>query len=143
MNKSFIEVPLLIVGRLFLSAIFLWSGVGKVMDFSGTQSYMESKGMPLVTLFLLGAIAFEILGGLSVLLGFKARWGALLLVSFLIPTTLLFHSFWAVEEARQSVETIQFMKNTAILGGLLLMVSTGAEKISIDALLKRRKTTLK
>ena len=63
-------------GRVFLSAIFLSSGFGKITDWSKTHQMMDGKGMPAVPLFLAGAIAFEILGGLSLLLGFFGRVGA-------------------------------------------------------------------
>src|SRR5829696_5340341 len=76
-------------GRILLSAIFLFSALGKIMDWSGTAHHMEQEGMAMVPVFLAGAIAFELLGGLSVLLGLLARYGVWLLIFFLIPTTLI------------------------------------------------------
>lgn len=125
------------VARVLIAAIFLWSGFGKITGFAGTTEYMAAKGMPLPALFLLGAIVFEIVGGLSVLAGFKARWGALLLIAFLIPTTFIFHAFWAVDAASQRIETIQFMKNLAILGGLLMVLANDAGPLGIDGMVKR------
>lgn len=122
----------LIIARLFISAIFLMSGFGKIFDFSGTAGYMEAHGIPIASLFLLGAIIFELLGGFSILLGYKANWGAVLLIIFLIPTTLIFHGFWRVEEEAQRMETIQFMKNLAILGGLFFVYSFGSGSLSLD-----------
>ena len=138
MNKNTINSIILVAGRVLISAIFLRSGFGKIMDFSGTADYMGTMGMPLPALFLLGAIVFEIVGGFSLILGFRARWGAALLIAFLIPTTFIFHAFWAVEEARQQMETIQFMKNMAILGGLFTLFVHGAEQASLDACLRNR-----
>lgn len=119
-------VPLM--ARIMLSAIFMMSGFGKIMDFGGTQQYMASHGMPLTALFLLGAIVFELCGGASVLLGFKARWGAIALIIFLIPTTLIFHTAFS-----ERLQVIMFMKNLAILGGLLMVAYYGSGPKSLDA----------
>ena len=122
-----------VVGRILLALIFLMSGVGKIADWSGTAGYMEFKGMPLVPLFLVGAIVLEVAGSLSVILGFKARLGALALIVFTIPTTLIFHAFWAVGAEQQQIEMIMFMKNLGLTGGLLMVMAFGAGPLSIDA----------
>ena len=119
-------IPLL--GRILMSSIFLMSGFGKIADFTGTQQSMASREMPLTALFLVCAIILEIGGGLSVLLGYKARWGALALVVFLFPTTLIFHTNFS-----EQVQIIMFMKNVAILGGLFMVVGFGPGNISVDA----------
>lgn len=121
-----------LVGRGLLSLIFLLSGFGKIADWSGTAGYMASKNMPAVPFFLLGAILLEIGGGLSVLTGYKARWGALALIFFLIPASLIFHNFWAYEGMEQKMQMINFLKNLSIMGGLLMVVANGAGPISID-----------
>lgn len=118
-------VPL--IARILIAAIFLMAGTQKVFDFSGTQQYMASKGMPLTALFLVGAILAELGGGLSVLLGLKARWGATALFLFLIPTTLIFHTEFSVQ-----LQVIMFMKNLAIMGGLLMVAYFGPGPVSID-----------
>lgn len=117
-----------LIARILLAQIFLASGWGKIWNFAGTQEYMASHGMPLTALFLLGAIAFEIGGGLSVLTGYKAQWGAIALVIFLIPTTLIFHTAFS-----DRMQVIQFMKNSAIIGGLLMVACYGAGALSLDA----------
>ncbi len=121
-----------VAGRALLALIFVLSGFGKIFDWSGTAAYMAAKGMPLIPLFLAGAIAVEVLGGLSVLLGFQARWGALALFLFLVPTTLIFHNFWALADMERRIQMIMFLKNLAIMGGLLLVVSRGAGPLSLD-----------
>src|SRR4051794_21474244 len=85
-----------IIGRVLLGFIFLASGAGKIMGWSGTAMYMQSKGMPAVPFFLGAAIVVEILGGLSVMTGIKLRQGSLLLFLFLIPVTFVFHRFWGM-----------------------------------------------
>ncbi len=122
-----------LVGRVLLALIFLTSGFNKITGWSGTADYMAGEGMPMVPLFLAGAIVFEIVGGLSVMLGFKARIGALVLVIFLIPATIIFHDFWTVEDAMQRrMQMIMFMKNLSIMGGLLLVMGLGPGPCSLD-----------
>lgn len=117
--------PMAGLGRVLLSLIFVMSGIHKITAWEATATQMESAGMVAVPLFLTGAIVFEVLGGLSVMLGIQARLGALALVVFLIPTTLIFHDFWRHEGQEQQVQMIQFVKNLAILGGVLLVASLG------------------
>ena len=87
----------------------------------------------MVTLFLIGAVVLEIGGSLSVIAGFKARWGALALIVFTIPTTLIFHAYWAVDPAQMQIQQIMFMKNLAMVGGLLIVMAFGAGPLSVDA----------
>lgn len=112
-------------GRALLSLIFIMSGVHKMTAWSETVTKMESEGMHMAPLMLIGAIAFEVLGGLSVMLGIRARIGASFLIMFLVPTTLIFHDFWTYEGEEQQMQMINFMKNLSILGGLLLVTALG------------------
>ncbi len=114
----------LILGRAALSFIFILSGFGKIFSFAGTAGYMESKGFFLAPFFLVAAILIEVLGGLSVLTGYKIKWCALALIVFLIPASLIFHNFWTLEGAAQQQEMISFLKNISILGGLVYIRST-------------------
>lgn len=132
MNKA-IESSATLMGRVFLSIIFIMAGFGKIMDWSGTAGYMEAQGMPMIPLLLLGAIACEWVGGISLLIGFKTRLGALALIVFLIPTTLIFHNFWADPPDQRQLQMIMFLKNVAILGGLLMVLAHGAGPVSIDS----------
>lgn len=122
----------LLIARICLSAIFFKSGFDKVFDFAGTQQYMASVGIPLPGLLLPPTILIELLGGLSVLLGYKTRWGAIALIIFLIPTTLIFHTNFA-----QRMQVIQFFKNLGLIGGLLVLASTEPGRFSWDAQLRQ------
>ena len=126
-----------VVGRLILAAIFVMSALGKIGNWEGTSGYMASKGMPLASLFLLGAVALEVLGGASIILGFKARLGALLLMVFLIPATLIFHNFWAFDGQQMQEQMAHFLKNLSILGGLLFVATYGVGSFSLDSRLSR------
>ncbi|MGB9696157.1 MAG: DoxX family protein [Ignavibacteria bacterium] len=116
-----------LVGRIFVSLIFLVAGLEKITNFQGTKEYMAMYGMPFRRAFLILAIIVEILGSLSIILGFKAKWGALALFIFLIPTTLIFHTHFS-----EPLQVIMFWKNLAIMGGLLFISVYGAGTISID-----------
>ncbi len=120
-----------LAGRILLALIFVISGFSKINGFEGTVGYIAAKGMPLPQLAALGAISVELVGGCLLVIGWQARWAATALFLFLIPTTLIFHPFWAVETGKQ-METIQFMKNLCIMGGMLYVMAFGAGPLSLD-----------
>ncbi len=120
----------LLAGRFGLGAIFLVSGLGKLANWSGTVAYAGSKGVPAI--LLAGAVALEVVGGLSLLAGWKTRWGTIALLAFLVPVTLVFHGFWAYQGAEVQLQTIQFLKNVSISGGLLVVLAAGPGALSVD-----------
>jgi putative oxidoreductase len=121
-----------LAGRILMALIFLRSGFGKLTGFSGTAGYMASQGMPMAEFLLVGAIVFELAGAVMLILGWRVRWGALLLIAFTIPATLLFHNFWAVDAAQAQNQLNHFMKNVTIVGGLLYVMAFGAGPLSFD-----------
>ena len=112
-------------GRLLLSMIFIFSGFTKITGYAATQGYMEAMGVPGMLLPLV--IAVELLGGIAILLGFKARLVAVLMAGFSIVSALLFHQFW-IDESQMN----PFMKNIAMAGGFLMIFAHGAGAYSID-----------
>lgn len=120
-------------GRILLSFMFIISGWGKITGYAGTAAYMASKGMPFPALLLPGAIAIELGCGLMLLVGWKVRFAASALFLFLIPTTLIFHNFWAADPAQAQDQMINFMKNLTIMGGMLYVMAFGAGPLSLDA----------
>ena len=123
-QSSAIDNYLSLLARICLSAIFIWSGTNKIINPVATMENMSAHGMPFTSVFLVGAIALEIMGGLSVLLGIKTRWGAAMLIVFLIPATLIFHTDFSTE-----IEQAMFLKNLGILGGLLMLIRYGGGSI--------------
>ncbi len=117
----------ILVGRILLAVIFLWSGTGKIGNFAGTAQNMAAHGMPYATFFLVGAIFFEVVGSLTVILGFFLRLGAVLLLIFLVPTTLIFHNIFVDPKMM-----VHFMKNVSIFGGLLVLLGAGPGRYSLD-----------
>jgi putative oxidoreductase len=124
-------VPL--AGRLLISTIFIFSGLGKLGAHAAMAGIAASKGLPAADLAIWLAAAVEILGGLSILRGFHVRIGAWLLFLFLIPTSVVFHNFWAMQGIEKMDNQAHFFKNVAIMGGLLFVATFGAGAYSIDA----------
>ena len=123
-----------LIGRILLILIFLQSGVGKIENFEGTAKYMAGYGMPLVNFFLVGAIFFELVGSITVILGYFSRFGTFLILIFLVPTTLIFHTNFA-----DPMQKINFMKNVSMFGGFLFLLSQGPGRLSLDYFLKGKK----
>jgi putative oxidoreductase len=126
-----------LVGRVLLSAIFITSGFAKLSDPASAVGYMNSAGIPNADTLVYVAGGAELLGGLALLVGFLARLGALGLVLTMIPIQFYFHSFWNMEGAEAKTQMVQFMKNLAIMGGLLTVFAHGPGRYSIDARIRR------
>jgi len=121
-------VPL---GRLFFSAIFIMSGFSHFS--SDTVAYAASQNVPFASFLVPLSGVMAIIGGVSVLLGFRARWGALLLLAFLVPVTLMMHNFWTFTDPMMyQMQMAHFMKNLAMIGAALLIYYFGAGPNSID-----------
>jgi putative oxidoreductase len=128
-----------LVGRLFLVTIFLTSALmNKIPNFAGVAKKMAEEGVPAPTLLLVGAIVFLIVGSLSVLVGYKARIGATLLLVFLVLATYYFHDFWTMPKEAAEMQMIQFMKNLALMGAMLFIIGNGAGAMSLDAKCEKR-----
>lgn len=122
----------LVIGRILLGLIFLISGVGKIGKFAAVAGFMSSKGIPMSELLLVGTIALEVFGGLAIIIGWKARWAAAAIFLFLIPTTFIFHPFWNADPASYQNQLNHFLKNLAIMGGMLYVVLLGSGTLSVD-----------
>lgn len=114
------------IGRILLSIIFLGSAATKIADPAGTQAYMAAYGLPMTGPLLVGAIATELTGGLALLLGLQVRWAAFVLTGFLAVATLVFHTNLGEQQ-----QLLHFLKNVAIIGGLLLVMAEGTGPISL------------
>lgn len=115
-------------GRVFLALIFIYGAIGNITDFTSTQEGMTEMGLPFPSVLLIGNIIFQLIGAISLILGFKVQWGAIILIIFLVPTTVVFHDFWNDPD-----ESIAFLKNLGLIGGLLLLINTGAGAVSLDS----------
>lgn len=144
-----------VAGRVLLALIFLMSAAGnKIPQFSKVAQLMEGQGVPMPQVMLVGAIVFLIAGSLSIIVGFKARIGATLLLIFLLLATYFFHDFWTwpedamwvlstnseVKMPVQQIEMISFMKNLALMGAMLFIVANGSGPMSVDEKLAASET---
>jgi putative oxidoreductase len=134
-----IQGPLTVLGRVLLATIFFMAAVGnKIPHFSQVAGFMESAGVPAPQLMLLGAIAFLLLGSVSILVGYKARIGAALLFTFLALASYYFHPFWKLEGQAQQEQMVQFMKNLSMMGAMLFLIANGSGPMSLDTWLAKR-----
>jgi len=120
------------LGRVGLAALFLWAGYGKLVHMDGNIGYMKAFGVPAPELLIWPALFAELIGGVMLLVGLKARWAAVALIAFTLPATFIFHAYWAVPADQVMNAQIHFMKNLAILGGLLTVVAHGAGRVALD-----------
>lgn len=125
MNNSTLNSATQLTGRVLMSFIFIMAGISKIGAYTGTQGYMESMGVPGILLPLV--ILLEVGGGLALLVGWQTRIAAFLLAGFSIVSAVIFHANFA-----DQMQSILFMKNVAIAGGLLILVAGAGQDWSID-----------
>ena len=122
-----------LVGRILLGMIFVLSGFAKISGFDGTAGYIASKGLPLPQLVAALTIVVELGGGLALMAGLYTRQAVVALAGFTLLAGVIFHNFWAVPQAEQMAQQINFMKNLAIAGGMLVVAAFGPGRLSLDA----------
>lgn len=115
-----------LAARICLALIFIKAGITHLMGFSGFADMLGQR-LFLGGLLAAGTIICQLAGSLSLLLGYQVKIGALLLIIFLIPATLMFHNFLADGEQLNA-----FLKNVGLIGGLLMVIYTGAGAVSLD-----------
>ncbi len=121
-----------LIGRICLAWLFVPAGWGKVLGFSGTVGYAASAGLPFPPVMVTIALAIELIAGLALLVGYRARWAAALLALFTIVAAFGFHNYWSMPAEQQAMQKINFDKNIAIFGGLLFIVAFGAGRFAMD-----------
>ena len=114
-----------LVGRIFISLVFLLSGFNKIGNYEGTIGWMESFGMQ--GIFLIPAIILEVGAPILIIIGYKVKISAALLSLFCIATAVIFHNDFS-----NQMQFISFMKNIALAGGFLFLVVNGAKDFSLD-----------
>ena len=112
-----------LVGRIFLSALFILAGINKAMGAAGTIAFIESKGLPLPQIVYAATVALELGGGILLLIGYQARLVGLAFAIFCVLTAVIFHP---------GLEDPAFLKNFAIAGGMLYVFACGAGRLSVD-----------
>ncbi|CAM3570060.1 hypothetical protein BS639_05725 [Rouxiella silvae] len=122
----------LLVTRILLMLLFVIFGYEKLVGFSGTITYMSSTGSPFPTLSAIVAVVLEFFVGIALILGFYTRPLALIMAAYTVVTALIGHPFWTMTGAAHYANEINFYKNVAIVGGLILLALIGPGKYSLD-----------
>ena len=129
---SFWQGAVVVFGRFLFALIFLMAGANHFNK--QTIGYAASQGVPLAAIAVPLSGLLAVAGGLSILLGYRAKLGAWLIVLFLVPVSLMMHKFWTVTDPMMAqIQMILFMKNVSMLGGALLITQFGAGPFSLDA----------
>ena len=118
-----------LVGRIFISSIFLLSGINKIQNYEGSHSWMESLGVP--GILLIPAIVLEVLAPILIMVGYRVKISAALLSLFCIATAIIFHTDFS-----NQMQFISFFKNIGLAGGFLFLAVNGAKDFSLDKKLK-------
>jgi putative oxidoreductase len=137
MNDS-IKSSFLLAGRILLALMFVISGFGKLANAGPTAQFMATGGLPEVAALAVLVGLFEVLAGIALIVGFKAQWAALALGAFTVLASLLFHAYWSAPADQQYVQQLMFLKNLAVVGGMLAVAAFGAGGFSVDAMFRRR-----
>jgi putative oxidoreductase len=125
-----------LIGRIFLSAIFIFEACDSIWYFEKTQQRMTFYGFSSnQDTILYCAIFLLVAGGLMVLFGYRSTLGSALLLCYWIPVTLVVHDFWNAPKDQLRLESILFMKDVAVIGGLLMLMGKGSGRYSIKRLL--------
>jgi putative oxidoreductase len=115
-----------------MSVLFLVSGFFKIGGYSQMVGYSASKGLPMAGVAIACAAVIELACGLAIIAGFQTKIAAWILFLYLIPVTFFFHNFWAMQGVEQQQNMINFLKNVAIMGGLVILATNGAGPYSVD-----------
>jgi putative oxidoreductase len=121
-----------LIGRIALAAVFIFEGVYKLTHLDATAGYMARGGLPMVPVLLALSILVELGGGLAIAAGWKARWAAVAIAAFIVPVTLVFHVPHVADPQAGLAQTIESLKNLAMLGGMLVLAAFGPGRYSLD-----------
>jgi putative oxidoreductase len=122
---DFFKDIFLLLGRICIGGMFLWAAYEKVRYWNTTVSYMKAKKIPQLNMVLPVYVAVQILGGLSIFLGWYTQVGTLLLLVAAVPAVLKLHAFWELTGPEAKVEQVIFMKEVGLIGALLILLAVG------------------
>ena len=123
-----------VFGRCMIALVFVLSAIMKIVGFSHTAAQMAEKNLPMVEVLLVVSIIIELTAALMIMLGWRARLGALALLLWMIPVTVLYHNFWTMVDMEQFINRIMFLKNISLMGAMLYIISYGSGRYSLDNL---------
>jgi uncharacterized membrane protein YphA (DoxX/SURF4 family) len=112
-----------LIGRLLLGGMYLWSGIANLIELDGKTGYAASKGLPAPAVFVTLANLLLLAGGISIAMGLRPRLGVAAIALFLIPVTLIMHNFWALDGMQRIIDLHSFQGNLGLLGGALMLLA--------------------
>ena len=121
----------LLIGRILLVLVFVWSGFNKLTGLAGTATYIGGK-LPMGAALAPIVAVLEIAGGLLIAVGFQTRVASAVLLVFTLVATVVFHDFWNMTGQARSGNAINFYKNVALIGGFLILIGAGPGRYSVD-----------
>lgn len=128
-----LESACLLTGRFLLGIYFILPGISKISGFEGTSAYMAEHNVPLIPVLLVLTIIIQLGAGSAIIVGYQGRIAAFLLAGLTLVISLFMHNFWDMEEGMaRAHETQNFVKNLAIMAGLLVMAGVGSGRFSLD-----------
>ncbi|HZO01987.1 MAG TPA: DoxX family protein [Burkholderiales bacterium] len=127
------QSQMLLLGRILLALIFLIAGIRKLMAVAGSAGYFAKLGFPMPEVMVWVAIVIEIGGAVLLITGWNARRAAWLLILFTAIATAMAHRFWEFDAAQYANQMNHFLKNVAIIGGLLYLAAFGPGALSADS----------
>jgi putative oxidoreductase len=137
-TSGFSRDLMVLLGRVALGAIFVKSGLQKLMALSVFAASLAGRGVPQSSTWAVIGATVEFVGGILIVTGLRTREASLLMVLFVIVATGISHRYWEFADAARRTQETQFFKNLSIIGGFLVLFATGAGRFSLDALLRRR-----
>jgi putative oxidoreductase len=133
------EDVILLLGRIALGAIFVKSGILKLLTLGVFAASLASRGIPQSAMWAAIGATVECVGGILIVTGLKTRYASVLMIAFVIVATAISHRYWEYVDAARRTQESQFFKNLSIAGGFLLLFVTGSGRFGLDNLLRRRK----
>lgn len=125
-----------LLGRIFIAFIFIYEAFDSLLFFENTKSTMHDYGITWYPNFLLSIVIFSLfVGGILVLIGYYANFGAILLLLYYLPMTCIVYSFWNDAVEYQRINSLHFMRNLALCGGLLILIANGSGRYSVKRLI--------
>lgn len=122
----------LLAGRLLLGLYFIFPGIMKITGYAGTMAYMSAHNVPFVSILLPLTIAIQILAGIAIIVGYHGKFMAFILAGLTLVISIYMHNFWAYEQGMERAHEMQnFIKNMAIMGGLLVVSGLGTGAFSL------------
>jgi putative oxidoreductase len=126
------QSTVLLVSRLFMAGVFLVFGIRKLMAVTGTAGYFTKLGLPMPEILVWLVILVEVGGAILLIVGWRTRLVAWILAGFVVLATIAAHRYWEMEAAQYVPQLTNFMKNLAIVGGLLCLTAMGPGRYSVD-----------